>query len=77
MIGSRTYEWNQFDQMRIDRKELSREIRLVGREGTLNLVIKDDLPDFDELARDCFFYMNQNIESPIPQDEVTPRKPKA
>jgi len=59
MIGSRAYEWNQFDQMRIDRKELSREIRLVGREGTLNLVIKDDLPDFDELARDCFFYMNQ------------------
>ena len=59
MIGSHAYEWNQFDQMRIDRAESTREIRLVGREGTLNLVIKDDLQEFDELARDCFFYMNQ------------------
>ena len=59
MIGARSYEWDQFDQMRIDRKESGREIRLIGRDGALNLVIKDDLPDFDELARDCFFYMNQ------------------
>ena len=76
MIGSRAYEWNQFDQMRIDRKELSREIRLVGREGTLNLVIKDDLPDFDELARDCFFYMNQKPQVSRP-DGATKKEKRA
>ena len=58
-IGKCSYDWDQFDQMQIERKGSNRAIRLTGQEGSLDVLIKDDLPGFDELAQDCFFHMNR------------------
>lgn len=62
VIGKRSYDWDKFDQMRIERKESRRAIHLTGQNGKLDLLIKDDLPGFEELAQDCFFYMNRKVE---------------
>lgn len=64
IIGKCSYDWSQFDEMRLERNESSRAINLIGDSGTLNVLIKDDLPDFDELAQDCFFHMNRSFGQP-------------
>ncbi|MDF7824381.1 hypothetical protein P4B35_10190 [Pontiellaceae bacterium B12227] len=60
-IGDRHYDWNRFDEMRLDRTASSRTIHLTGNDGKLDILIKDDLPGFDELARDCFYHMNRTF----------------
>jgi hypothetical protein len=67
-IGNQSYDWAQFDEFRLDRHESKRTIRLIGGDGKLDILIKDDLPGFGELARECFFHMNRPIKTSAPQD---------
>ena len=76
-IGDRSYDWEQFNRMEIERKDSHRSIRLTGEDSKLDIRIKDDLPGFDELAQDCFYHMNRNPESSIPLDGVCPQRPKS
>lgn len=71
--GGRSYDWNRFDRMEIERNDTHRSIRLTGESGKLDILIKDDLPGFDELSSGCFYHMNRTIE---PSDSTTiKRKP--
>ena len=67
-IGNRSYEWSQFDEMRLERNESNRSVKLIGNDGNLNVLIKDELPGFDELAQDCFFRMNRSFGQPDSQN---------
>lgn len=62
-VGKKSYEWDNFCQMQIERSGQSRKIRLTGQDKKHSLVIEDDLLDFDELSRDCFFYVNRKVEN--------------
>ncbi len=64
IIGTRSYDWSQFDEMRLERNETTRAINLIGDGGKLDVLIRDDLPDFDELAQNCFFHMNRSFGQP-------------
>lgn len=63
-IGSAAYAWSRFDTMRIERTHTHRSIHLVGENGQLDIWIKDELPHYDELAKDCFIHMNRCLEQP-------------
>lgn len=64
VIGKRSYDWSQFDEMRLERNESARAVNLIGDGGNLDVLIKDDLPDFDKLAQNCFFHMNRSFGQP-------------
>jgi hypothetical protein len=66
VIGKQSYDWDQFDLMQIGKSGSTRIIQLIGQKGKLNLEIKDDLPGFDELAKDCFFHMNRQVKKTRP-----------
>lgn len=59
-VGATAYLWDSFDHFQIERSgDSKRCIHLIGRNGLLDIEIKDDLPGFDELAHTCFFHVNQ------------------
>lgn len=63
-VGSTVYPWSSFDQFHIGQNgESKRYLHLTGRNGLLDIEIKDDLPGFDELAHACFFHVNRIDES--------------
>jgi hypothetical protein len=76
MIGSRSFKWEQFDQIQIERNKSGRKLRLTGQGNKHSLVIEDDLPSFDELARGCFFHINRVDEHPASSGILPKSVPK-
>ena len=58
-VGRQSYEWKQFNSILLERKESGRSIHLVGDDGKLDVVIRDNLPGFDDLAQECFSCMSR------------------
>lgn len=64
MVGSSFHLWSTFDQLQIERTGSERNLRLISSEGKVHdVVIRDDIPGFDELAQACFFHINQKPKS--------------
>jgi len=63
IIGTHSYPWSKFDQLLMEREGLRRNIRLTSFAEDLDVVIKDDLPEFDSFAQTCLLYMNQKDET--------------
>lgn len=61
-IGSRFYPWNELIQLQIKRNGNQRQLYLGSHLNAQEILIKDDLPRFDELVQECFLYMNQQSE---------------
>ena len=62
-VGSRTYPWRELVQLRIKRDGKTRFLCLSRYNSIREIIIKDELPHFDKLAQECFFYMNRKVES--------------
>lgn len=67
VIGSKSHLWSQLDQLQFERIGQSRYLHLSNLDGTLDIEIKDDLPDFDSLAQNCLLYMNRKDEPLEPE----------
>ena len=74
-IGKHAYDWNQFDELRLDRSVSSRMIRLIGPEKKLDLQISDDLIDFDDFAHSCFMHLNHRLPEKAPLNIPPSKKP--
>lgn len=77
-IGSKTYDWDQFDHMDLDRSEGKSRIRLSGLKGKIDTGFDSDLPGYLELAQECLFHLNRPIEKKeptAPPDAMSSRKP--
>lgn len=76
-IGNRSYDWSRFDELRLNRNEHIRTIRLTGEEGKLGVTISDIFPEFDDFARKCFLHMNRTIKPKVTESEQPASEPKA
>lgn len=65
-IGKKTYPWSEINELTIDRAGDHRILVLHGRSGLspYQITIKDDVLDFDELAQECFWSVNEPTRQP-------------
>jgi hypothetical protein len=57
IIGKHSYSWSRFDKFQIERSGTGRSLRL--SRGEKEVVIKDDLPGFDDLVQECLAHINR------------------
>lgn len=58
-IGDHLYEWKALTQFQVLSEGSRRTLCIGTLSNPKKISIKDDLPRFNELAQECFFYMNQ------------------
>jgi hypothetical protein len=72
-IGDKVYPWADVTELKIERNNAHRILRLNRRSGKTShqVSIKDDILGFDELAQECFWQVNTLREQAEPSQNQT------